>query len=124
MTNRTGLTALRSLKIHNTIWNPSDHTRVAVNVEVDVTDDNIAVNASIDILSQPARKDIVKARKIRPDGIDWDAYRTVVENDHASYNDKVELLKHDKGLKNLDLVVNIMSDSLYKSANTLAPVRN
>ena len=123
LTNETGLTAVRSLLIHSTIWNPSDHTPIAVNVELDVTENNLAVETSIDILSQPARNDIVKAKKIRPEGIDWDAYKTLVENDHAFYNEKVELLKHDQRLKNLDSVVNVLSESLYKSANTLAPER-
>ena len=124
LTNGTGLTAVRSLSIHNTIWNPSDHTPVSVEVELDVTDDNLAVEASIDILSQPSRNDMVKAKKIRPEEIDWDAYRTLVESDHAFYTDKVELLQREKGLKNLDSVVNVLSDSLYKSATTLAPTRN
>ena len=67
---------------------------------------------------------MVKAKKIRPEEIDWDAYRTLVESDHAFYTDKVELLQREKGLKNLDSVVNVLSDSLYKSATTLAPTRN
>ena len=60
---------------------------MSVKVELDVTDDNLAVEASIDILSQPARNDMVKAKKIRPEEIDWDAYRTLVESDHAFYTD-------------------------------------
>ena len=54
LTNRTGLTTVRSLSIHNTIWNPSDHNPVSVEVELDVTDNNLVVEVSVDIISQPA----------------------------------------------------------------------
>ena len=63
LTNETGLNAVRSLNICNTIWNPSDHAPIAVEVELDVTDNNLAVEASIDILSQSAKNDILKAKK-------------------------------------------------------------
>ena len=49
------------------IWNPSDHIPLVVDVELDVRDNNLSVEASIDILSQPARNDMLKAKKIRPE---------------------------------------------------------
>ena len=40
LSNRSGLSVVKSLEIHNTIWNPSDHDPVSVGVELDVTDNN------------------------------------------------------------------------------------
>ena len=124
LSNSSGLSVIRNFVIHDTIWNPSDHTPVSIELELDVTDNNLAVVASADILSQQGLNDIKKARKIRHEVIDWNSYQTLVENDYRFYEEKIEYLHQDNNLANLDSAVQALSDSLYNSASTLAPPMN
>ena len=121
LSNKSGLSVVQNLTVHNTIWNPSDHTPVSIDVELDVTNNNLAVMASLDILSQNELSDIKKAKKVGQNEIDWDAYKTLVENDFTCYKDKVQLLEQKKDLNTLDSAVDALSDSLYKSADTISP---
>ena len=86
---------VKNLVVHNTIWNPSDHTPVSIEVKVDVTNNNLAVMASSDILSQNALNDVKKAKKVGHKNIDWDAYKSLVENDFTFYEETVQLLQQN-----------------------------
>ena len=96
---------------------PSDHTPVSVDVEFDVTNDKIAVDASFDILSDRCASDLTKAQKIQSDKVDWNKYSVLVENDYANYENNLRLLHRTNQLDN---VVNLLSDSLYKSPTILS----
>ena len=115
--NKTGLSAVKNVQIHRIGWNPSDHTPVSVDVEFDVTNDKIAVDASFDILSDRCASDLTKAQKIQSDKVDWNKYSVLVENDYANYENNLRLLHRSNQLDN---VVNLLSDSLYKSATILS----
>ena len=81
--NLSAFFVIKSLRIRNTIWNPSDHTPVSIEVELDITDDNHAVLAvSTDILTQQGSHDVKKAKKIKQEQIDWIAasMKTIFNN--------------------------------------------
>ena len=117
LTNKTGLSAVKNVQIHRIGWNPSDHTPVSVDVEFDVTNVKIAVDASFDILKDRCTSDLTKAQKIQSDKVDWNKYSVLVENDYANYENNLRLLHRSNQLDN---VVNLLSDSLYKSATILS----
>ena len=119
LSNLSGISVIKSLRIHNTIWNPSDHTPVSIEVELDITDNNHAVLASTDILTQQGLHGMKKAKKIKQEQIDWNSYKSLVENDYNSYKKDILQLRDKKDLAMLDKAVNSLSDSLYKSASTL-----
>ena len=120
LTNKSGITSVRSMEIHCVRWNPSDHKPVSVQADLDVTDVSLSLNASRDILSQPHIADTRKARKIKNELIDWDAYKTIVESDFKNYEGRVESLQLDQSIENIDEAVNLLSDSIYKSASLLS----
>ena len=122
-TNKHGLTHIRKFMIHEIGWNPSDHCPVSVEVDLDVTDKNLRVAASKDILFQYNNDDIRKPKKINPEGIDWAKYKTLVENEYRTYHQVIQQLQTNPKLTNLDKSVNLLSDSLYKCASTLVPRR-
>ena len=122
-TNKHGLTHIRKFMIHEIGWNPSDHCPVSVEVDLDVTDKNLRVAASKDILFQYNNDDIRKPKKINPEGIDWAKYKTLVENEYRTYHQVIQQLQTNPKLPNLDKSVNLLSDSLYKCASTLVPRR-
>ena len=124
LANKHSLSFIRSFRIHDIGWNPSDHSPVSINIDLDVTDHNIPVSASQDILYQHGCNEIRKPRKIHPDGIDWHKYKTLVENDYSSYDAAIQQLREDPKLQTLDKSVNLLSDSLYRCASTLAPPSN
>ena len=121
LTNKAGLESVRSLCINEVGWNPSDHAPLSVMVELDVTDDKIAVEASLDILSDHSLSDVTKPKKISHERINWAAYRELVTNDYGNYENSVRLLSEKNKLQHLDSVVNLLSESLYKSATILTP---
>ena len=121
LANKYTLSVIRSFRIHEVGWNPSDHSPVSINIDLDVTDRNIPVAASLDILYQHGADELKKPKKIHPEGIDWQKYRTLVENDFKNYDQQLQKLKDDQKLQTLDKSVNLLSDSLYKCASTLTP---
>lgn len=121
LANKYSLTLIREFKIHEVGWNPSDHTPVSVNVDLDVTDKNLPVAVSHDILYQHNNDEIRKPKKIHPEGIDWVKYKTMVENDYNTYDRVIQQLQTEPKLQTLDKSVNMLSDSLYKCASTLVP---
>ena len=122
LTNKFGLSSVKNFTIHNVGWNPSDHTPVSVNVELDITNKNLAVLASNDIMYVQDTDAIKKPKKIQHERIDWTKYNTMVENDYyAAYDNEIQKLKYDTKLETLDLCMDTMSDSLYNCASTLTP---
>ena len=123
LANKYSLSAIRRFKIHDVGWNPSDHSPVSIDIDLDVTDRNIPVAASLDILYQHGANELKKPMKIQPEGIDWLKYKTLVENDYMCYDQQIQKLRNDHNLQSLDKGVNLLSDSLYKCASTLNPPR-
>ena len=121
LANKHSLPLIREFRIHQVGWNPSDHTPVSVNIDLDVTDHNLPLAASHDILYQYSCNEIRKPRKIHPDGIDWGKYKTLIENDYKNYDHVIQQLRNEPKLQNLDNGVNLLSDSLYNCASTLVP---
>ena len=121
LSNKHGLTLIREFKIHEIGWNPSDHTPVSVKIDLDVTDKNLPVAASKDILYQYNNDSIQKPKKIHSEGIDWSKYKTLVQNDFMRYDRVIQQLQTDPNLQTLDKSVNMLSDSLYRCASTLVP---
>ena len=74
ISNQSGLLKIKRFHIHQIGWNPSDHTPISVNVDLDVTDRNLVVAASRDILYDPSSDLIRKPKKIRQEHIDWGSY--------------------------------------------------
>ena len=122
--NQYSLSVIRGFKIHELGWNPSDHSPISINIDLDVTDRNIAVSASQDILYQQNSNKIRKPKKIPSEGIDWHKYKTLVENDYKNYDTAIQQLHIEPKLQTLDKSVNMLSDSLYRCASTLAPLMN
>ena len=76
LTNEKGLTLIKKFKIHDIVTNPSDHTRISVELEVDARDDDsISVNASYDILSDHSTCNIRKPKRFKDNLIDWNSTR-------------------------------------------------
>ena len=121
ISNQSGLLKIKRFHIHQIGWNPSDHTPISVNVDLDVTDHNLVVAASQDILYDPSSDLIRKPKKIRQEQIDWESYKTLAEQDYQHYDDVVQQLRGDFKLKDMDTCVNKLTDSLYNIANTLIP---
>ena len=66
---------MKKIKIHDIVTNPSDHTPISVELEVDTRDDDsISVNASYDILSDHFTCNIRKPKRIKDKVIDWNSY--------------------------------------------------
>ena len=124
LANKHCLAVIRTFRIHDVSWNPSDHSPVSVTIDIDVTDRNIPVAASLDILYQHGADELKKPRRIHPDGIDWQKYKMLVENDYRNYDQRIIQLKNYLNLQTLDKGVNLLSDSLYKCASTLVPPDN
>ena len=83
----------------------------------------LGVRTSHDILSDGARSSVVKAKRIKPDMIDWSAYREIVENDYITFDEDVHNLQENPSLLNVDLVADKLSESLYKVATMSTPQR-
>ena len=73
---------------------------------LDVTDHNLVVAASQDILYNPSLDLIRKPKKIRQEQIDWESYKTLAEQDYRHYDDLVQQLRGDFKLKDMDTCVN------------------
>ena len=123
LANSTGLNSVEDFTIHRIGWNPSDHSPISVKVTLDIRGDMLGVRTSHDTLSDDARSSIVKATRIKPDMIDWSAYREIVENDYITFDEDVHNLQENPSLLNVDLVADKLGDSLYKVATTLTPQR-
>ena len=121
LTNKSGLLSIQKFEIHQIGWNPSDHTPISTCVELDVTNHNLSVLASQDIVDDYNCGSMKKAKKIHHGLIDWNKYKTMTEHDYAHYNEQIQLLRNEKNLTNIDTGVNLLTDSLYKCATTLTP---
>ena len=121
LSNKSGLSVIKNFRIHNTIWNPSDHKPVSIEIDLDITNNNLAALASNDILSQHNLSDMKKAKKINHEQIDWDSYKLLTGNDFRFYEENIQILERKRDLSSLDRAVNTLSDSLYKTANSLSP---
>ena len=105
LSNSSGISSVNNLCIHDVGWKPSDHSPVSVECRLDVTDYNLSVTTSFDILSQPNCDSLSKAKKIQHEKVNWDTHKVLVEHDYRTYDDKIQKLVANQDLKNLDNAV-------------------
>ena len=121
LTNEKGLMCIKNFIIHDIAANPSDHTPVSVELDVNAVDESIGVNASHDILSDQSTCNIRKPRRIKDNIIDWNSYSVITDHDYNSYEDSILNLEHNKSVTSVDEAVDCLSKSLYNAAQTLTP---
>ena len=124
LANKHSLPLIREFQIHELGWNPSDHTPVSICIDLDVTDKDLPVAASRDILYQYGNEEIRKPKKIHPEDVDWEKYKALVETDFKNYEHTIQQVQGEPNLQTLDISVNMLSDSLYRCASTLVPPNN
>ena len=112
----SALYAIEDFKVHNEIWNPSDHTPLSVTFKLNTVKSEFSSVASADLLTERTSVERLKPKKIVTSNVDWDKFSSLVERDYPSYKLKVDVLNTDKSLANLDDLVSAFSDSVYRSA--------
>ena len=116
LANLSALYAIEDFKVHNEIWNPSDHTPLSVTFKLNTVKSEFSSVASADLLTERTSVERLKPKKIVTSNVDWDKFSSLVERDYPSYKLKVDVLNTDKSLANLDDLVSAFSDSVYRSA--------
>ena len=110
------LNAIEQFKVHNVMWNPSDHTPVSVTVKLSTTKRDFCNIASADLLTERTSVEQSKPKKIITSDVDWEKFSSLVGKDYHSYKHKADALKAEKSLDNLDDLVSVFWDSVYRSA--------
>ena len=121
LVNEHGLCCIQRFRIHQIGWNPSDHTPVSIDLDLDVTDVHLAVAASHDILYDQSSDLVKKPRKIQQNVIDWERYKSLAESDYQHYENVIQQLGAQAKLQDIDACVNKLTDSLYNCATILTP---
>ena len=116
LANKSAISALKKFTIHKMGWNPSDHAPVSVQCAMEFTKESIGLNASKDLLTERVNESIVRPKRINRQDVDWNNYKTFVENDLDTLDNFVENLLNQASLENLDKVVDNVSRCLYRSA--------
>ena len=109
--------AIEEFKIHDIIWNPSDHTPISITLKLNMLNSDYTKCASADILTERFNDQLLKPKKIVTSDVNWDGFQRLVESDSYSYQDKVDNLKSDPSLESLDSLVNQLSKSVYNAAS-------
>ena len=112
----TALNAIEEFKVHNVIWNPSDHTPISVTFKLTTIKSDFSSIASADLLTERTSVEQSKPKKIITSNVDWDKFSLLVESDLSSYKHKADMLSTNSSLSNLDNLVSAFSDSIYNAA--------
>ena len=118
LTNLAGLQKIRDFSIHKIGWNFSDHLPISVTVTLNLYDAFVPSAASLDILSDLSTKLMVRPQKVISENVDWEAYRTIANRELQMLEDKIDSLVSQPNTKNLNMVVESLSKSLYNAAKT------
>ena len=116
LANMTALNAIEEFKVHNVIWNPSDHTPISVTFKLTTIKSDFSSIASADLLTERTSVEQSKPKKIITSNVDWDKFSLLVESDLSSYKHKADMLSTNSSLSNLDNLVSAFSDSIYNAA--------
>ena len=116
LANRAALSAIKTFTIHREGWNPSDHYPVSAECSLTFTKESSGLRAAKDILTDRTSNNVTRARKIKPNDVDWDKYARLVESDLPSYKQSIDRLATDGTLPNLDAAVSALNNSLSRSA--------
>ena len=116
LANTAALDAIEEFKVHNVMWNPSDHTPLSVTFKLNTIKRDFSSIASADLLTERISVEQSKPKKIITSNVDWEKFTSLVENDYHSYKYKAEALNVENSLDNLDDLVSAFSDSVYRSA--------
>ena len=114
--NKSAMSAISKFTIQKIGWNPSDHAPVSVQCRMEFTKESIGLGASKDLLTERVDDFMARPRKINRRHVDWENYKTFVENDLDTLGNIVENLSNHTSIDNLDIVVDSVSRSLYRSA--------
>ena len=88
--NMVAIEALQEFRIHDILWNPSDHTPISVTLKLCMSNADYTKTASADLLTERFNDQVSKPKKIIASDVNWDGFQTLVESDSHSYQDKVQ----------------------------------
>ena len=122
LANQVALSFIKQFTIHREGWNPSDHYPISVECTLTFTKKSSGLSAAKDILTERISTNISRAKKVKPEDVDWDKYVLLVEGDLASYKHTIDNLAMDATLPNLNAAVSALNSSINRSAKLASKI--
>ena len=108
-----GLKTLKSFKILDIGWNPSDHSPVTTEFTLPAYNKSTVIVASADLSTTAGVRPLKKPSKVKSDQVNWNSYSTIMQNEISDMitNTPTNLNKND-----FNSLVSQLSEKMYTTA--------
>ena len=116
--NLFALKMVKSYKIHEIGYNPSDHFPVVVNCKFSYRVEDFMNAAAVDLLSEGYSVSMKRDKKINYTEVNWDSYKHIATNELAMLHSSIVDMAKNPAQTSVDICVKKISASLYNTAKS------